>query len=226
MWVVTPRYYYKRRRDAESLRAAPRGVTYLEGCFIDTCTDEKSAPGSGYFGIDIVTSDGGERDHRVLYAKTVQEQGAWVAALRRGARVVEFRDKYALVPGTAGLLGRGRFSSVHLCTLRAEKPRRGASSPKRARDKKKFAVKVIDKKDIKPAEKAMLQTEIAILKLVRHPHIIRMEDVFESRNHIYIVMELITGGELFNRINKRPRLSEESARKIVKALVEAIQYVR
>ena len=54
MWVVTPRYYYKRRRDAESLRAAPRGVTYLEGCFIDTCTDEKSAPGSGYFGIDIV----------------------------------------------------------------------------------------------------------------------------------------------------------------------------
>lgn len=44
-----------------------------------------------------------------------------------------------------------------------------------------------------------------VLKLVNHPNIIRMEGLYESRHHIYIVMEKLNGGELFERIVGRPR---------------------
>ena len=43
---------------------------------------------------------------------------------------------------------------------------------------------------------------IAVLKLVNHPNIIRMEGVYENKTHIFIVMEKLSGGELFERIGK------------------------
>jgi serine/threonine protein kinase len=54
-------------------------------------------------------------------------------------------------------------------------------------------------------EKGLLRTEIAVLKLVNHPNIIRMEGLYESKQYLYIVMEMLTGGELFERIVGRPR---------------------
>ena len=70
-----------------------------------------------------------------------------------------------------------------------------------------FAVKVIDRSKIKPKEKELLRTEVAILKLVRQPNIIRLEGVFESRASIHIVMELLEGGELcvFAIVFEHPR---------------------
>jgi serine/threonine protein kinase len=67
------------------------------------------------------------------------------------------------------------------------------------------AVKIIDKATIEPEEKGLLRSEIAVLKLVNHPNIIRMEGLYESKNYIYIVMEMLKGGELFERIVGRPR---------------------
>jgi serine/threonine protein kinase len=46
---------------------------------------------------------------------------------------------------------------------------------------------------------------LIVLKLVDHPNIIRMEGLYESKNYIYIVMEILKGGELFERIVGRPR---------------------
>ena len=46
---------------------------------------------------------------------------------------------------------------------------------------------------------------IPVLKLVNHPNIIRMEGLYESKQYLYIVMEMLTGGELFERIVGRPR---------------------
>jgi serine/threonine protein kinase len=41
---------------------------------------------------------------------------------------------------------------------------------------------------------------LIVLKLVNHPNIIRMEGLYENKNNIYIVMEKLSGGELFERI--------------------------
>jgi serine/threonine protein kinase len=48
-------------------------------------------------------------------------------------------------------------------------------------------------------------TWYSVLKLVNHPNIIRMEGLYESKQYLYIVMEMLTGGELFERIVGRPR---------------------
>lgn len=44
-----------------------------------------------------------------------------------------------------------------------------------------------------------------MLKLVNHPNIIKLEGLYESKNYIYIVMEMLKGGELFERIVGKPR---------------------
>ncbi len=88
-------------------------------------------------------------------------------------------------------IGNGRFSRVCQCTRRD--------------DRAQFAVKIICKEELSDIEKKLLRTEIAILKLVQHPQIIHMEAVYESRDCIYIVTELLKGGELFHKICGRAR---------------------
>lgn len=72
---------------------------------------------------------------------------------------------------------------------------------------------MIDKSQIAvdAREKEALRTEIAILRLVRHPHIVRMEEIFESQQHLYIVMSLVRHGDLFDRIIARKRFPEKTA---------------
>lgn len=90
---------------------------------------------------------------------------------------------------------------------------------------KHCAVKIIDKATIEPEEKGLLRTEIAVLKLVNHPNIIRMEGLYESKQHIYIVMEMLKGGELFERIVGRPRFTELEAAKLIRPLLESVAYL-
>jgi calcium/calmodulin-dependent protein kinase I len=87
------------------------------------------------------------------------------------------------------------------------------------------AVKIIDKATIEPEEKGLLRTEIAVLKLVNHPNIIRMLGLYESKQFIYIVMEMLKGGELFERIVGRPRFTELEAAKLIRPLLESVAYL-
>ncbi len=64
-----------------------------------------------------------------------------------------------------------------------------------------------------------------MLKLVQHPHIVRLEDVYETPTTMYIVMELLEGGELFDRIVGRSRFSEDEARRLARPLIEAVAYL-
>ena len=64
------------------------------------------------------------------------------------------------------------------------------------------------------AERDTLRTEIAILKLVRHPNIVSFADMFETPKKIFIVMNLVNGGDLFDRIQLRRRFTEDNARYI------------
>ena len=88
-----------------------------------------------------------------------------------------------------------------------------------------YAVKVIDKSTIEPDEKSLLRTEIAVLKLVNHPNIIHMEGLFETKTHLYIVMEMLKGGELFERIVGRPRFTELEAARLLRPLLESVAYL-
>ncbi|XP_053609286.1 ovarian-specific serine/threonine-protein kinase Lok [Plodia interpunctella] len=70
-----------------------------------------------------------------------------------------------------------------------------------------------------------IMNEINIMKALRHPCIISTEEVFDSRETVYIVLELMQGGELFDRITKRGHLSEQLTRFYFRQMVLAVKYL-
>ena len=90
----------------------------------------------------------------------------------------------------------------------------------------RFAVKVISKKLMKGKESLILN-EIHILKKVSkgNNNIVTLHDYFESPNNLYLVMDLCTGGELFDRIISKGSFYEEDAAKIIRIVCSAIQYL-
>ena len=59
-----------------------------------------------------------------------------------------------------------------------------------------------------------MRREIKILHLFMHPHIIRLYEVIETGSDIFVVMEFVNGGEMFDYIVEKKRLSEGEARKV------------
>ncbi|XP_031404111.1 CBL-interacting serine/threonine-protein kinase 23-like isoform X2 [Punica granatum] len=87
------------------------------------------------------------------------------------------------------------------------------------------AVKILDKeKVLKHKMIDQIKREISTMKLVRHPNVIRMYEVMASKTKIYIVLELVTGGELFDKIASKGRLKEDEARKYFQQLINAVDY--
>ncbi|KAJ3026637.1 UNVERIFIED_CONTAM: hypothetical protein HDU68_005309 [Siphonaria sp. JEL0065] len=89
-----------------------------------------------------------------------------------------------------------------------------------------FAVKVISKKLMAGREHLILN-EIEILKKVSkgNHHIVTLHDYFETPNNLYLVMDLCTGGELFDRIVERGSFFEEDAAEIIRTVLEAVAYL-
>ncbi|KAF7036530.1 hypothetical protein CFC21_047166 [Triticum aestivum] len=62
------------------------------------------------------------------------------------------------------------------------------------------------------------------MKLVRHPNVVRLHEVLASRKKIFIILEFITGGELFDKIIRHGRLSEADARKYFQQLIDGVDF--
>ena len=77
-----------------------------------------------------------------------------------------------------------------------------------------YAIKMFSREAVaSPQLAASIKREIAVMKHVRHPNIVSLREVLASKTHIFIVLELITGGELFDRIvtSGAPRARASSA---------------
>ncbi|KAI1316793.1 hypothetical protein EDD11_009459 [Mortierella claussenii] len=86
------------------------------------------------------------------------------------------------------------------------------------------AVKIILKKTVKGHED-MVEKEIGVLKNLSHPNIVNFLDWFESRDKYYLVFDLASGGELFDKICDQGRFTENNAATIMKEVIEAIEYL-
>jgi serine/threonine protein kinase len=88
-----------------------------------------------------------------------------------------------------------------------------------------FAIKIISRDMIiKQQMEEQLKKEIAIMKMLKHPNIIELTEVLQTKNHIYIVLELVSGGELFDKIVKLKRFDEKTARGYFQQLINGISY--
>ncbi|KAF5802870.1 putative protein kinase CAMK-CAMKL-CHK1 family [Helianthus annuus] len=87
------------------------------------------------------------------------------------------------------------------------------------------AVKVLAKSTIlKHKMVDQIKREISIMKIVRHPNIVRLHEVLSSQTKIYIILEFVTGGELFDRIVHKTKLSENEARGYFQQLIDAVAH--
>ena len=92
------------------------------------------------------------------------------------------------------------------------------------KDGSKWAVKIIDKKSA-GQDMDRLETEIEILKKVSHPNIIRLKGIYDTKSMFYIITELVTGGELFDKIVEVGNYSEKDAAVLVQKMLSAIGYL-
>lgn len=88
----------------------------------------------------------------------------------------------------------------------------------------KVAVKIILKKNVKGNDQ-MVYDELDMLQRLSHPHIVRFVDWFESRDKYYIITQLATGGELFDRICEKGKFTEKDASATIKQVLQAVDYL-
>jgi len=120
-------------------------------------------------------------------------------------------DRYEL----KDLLGTGAFSQVRLAESKVETGQL-------------YAVKIIDKTALKGKEDS-LENEIKVLRRfsdrLKHPNIVQLLETYEDRSKVYLVMELVTGGELFDRIVEKGSYTEKDAADLIRQVLEAVDYM-
>lgn len=139
-----------------------------------------------------------------------------------GHRVVKFFNKISGQPDSyvnkadfvfGRTLGAGSFGVVR----QARKLSSGEN----------LAIKILLKKALKGSDVQlqMLYDELSILQMLNHPNIVNFKDWFESKDKFYIVTQLATGGELFDRILSRGNFTEEDAVKIIVQILDGVEYI-
>ncbi|XP_069557087.1 serine/threonine-protein kinase SIK3 homolog isoform X3 [Brachyistius frenatus] len=107
-------------------------------------------------------------------------------------------------------IGKGNFAVVKLATHIITKA--------------KVALKMVDKTQLDDENLKKIFREVQIMKLLKHPHIIRLYQVMETEKMIYLVTEYASGGEIFDHLVAHGRMAEKDARKKFKQIVAAVHF--
>uniref|UniRef100_A0A3Q3KT90 non-specific serine/threonine protein kinase n=1 Tax=Mastacembelus armatus TaxID=205130 RepID=A0A3Q3KT90_9TELE len=107
-------------------------------------------------------------------------------------------------------IGKGNFAVVKLAT--------------HVLTKAKVAIKIVDKTQLDDENLKKIFREVQIMKLLKHPHIIRLYQVMETERMIYLVTEYASGGEIFDHLVAHGRMAEKDARKKFKQIVAAVHF--
>jgi len=109
-------------------------------------------------------------------------------------------------------IGDGNFAEVKECVHR--------------KTGKKYALKIIDKSKTRGAkETKMIENEVRTMQVIRHPNCVALYDVFDTEDELFLVMELVEGGDLFDRIVEKGKYAESDAVRLVRNMATAIQHL-
>lgn len=108
-------------------------------------------------------------------------------------------------------LGEGGFAEVFEATNKV--------------DGNKVAIKCIKREAMEKEDIEAIFQEVRVLESLNHPNIVHLFEFFEEPTHYYMVMEVISGGELFDRIVAKTFYNEKEARDLVVVLLRALKYM-
>ncbi|XP_052616209.1 serine/threonine-protein kinase SIK2 isoform X3 [Peromyscus californicus insignis] len=123
--------------------------------------------------------------------------------LQRGPVRVGFYD-------IEGTLGKGNFAVVKLGRHRITKT--------------EVAIKIIDKSQLDAVNLEKIYREVQIMKMLDHPHIIKLYQVMETKSMLYLVTEYAKNGEIFDYLANHGRLNESEARRKFWQILSAVDY--
>jgi len=157
---------------------------------------EKVSPGDG----------GGKKNDATSIKKDNVKEGAMCHSgfiIDNSGKITEFYDI------DKKKLGEGSYGAVSKCTNKATGVTR--------------AVKAISKSQMKNLDR--FKQEIAIMKIMDHPNIIKLYESFEDHRNIYLILEICAGGELFDRIIDMGHFTEVQAAIVMQHMFRAIFYM-
>ncbi|XP_029354623.1 death-associated protein kinase 2a isoform X1 [Echeneis naucrates] len=92
-----------------------------------------------------------------------------------------------------------------------------------------FAAKFIKKRQSMASSRGVrredIEREVYILRQIQHPNIVTLHDVYENRTDVVLILELVSGGELFDFLAQKESLSEEEATQFIKQILEGVNYL-
>ncbi|KAM7003385.1 death-associated protein kinase 2 isoform 1-T1 [Tautogolabrus adspersus] len=92
-----------------------------------------------------------------------------------------------------------------------------------------YAAKFIKKRQSRASRRGVkreeIEREVIILQQLQHPNIVALHDVFENRMDVVLILELVSGGELFDFLAQKESLSEEEATQFIKQILNGVQYL-
>ncbi|XP_030586899.1 death-associated protein kinase 2 isoform X2 [Archocentrus centrarchus] len=113
------------------------------------------------------------------------------------------------------VLGSGQFAIVKRCT---EKSTGNAYAAK-------FIKKRLSRVSRRGVKKEEIEREVGILQQLQHPNIVELHDVYENRTDVVLILELVSGGELFDFLAQKESLSEEEATQFIKQVLDGVQHL-
>ncbi|CAD8133301.1 unnamed protein product [Paramecium octaurelia] len=190
---------YKNGREQKEIAALFLTNVYLDLKFLGEQEKDK---------FPIILLNGNRK--LVLNARSQESQTKWIEQFKKTCILNNYRGVYTNIK----VLGKGTFAKV----LLAEK----------IGNKSKFAVKTFQKlalMDKTNTQRQGLLNEINLLRSCDHPNIIKLYEIYESGDYIYLVMELLEGGELFDLILETPQFIESKIALIMFKIFDALEYL-
>ena len=190
-------YYYKKKEEKNH-----RGMHNLSGVFIKK-GDDFEYDGKKYLSIVIVY-----KSEKSYYFDNEDDFNIWMEKLNAAVQNKSLFDKYEVKQK----IGNGKFGLVKFGINKETK--------------QQVAIKIMAKKNMDKSDLELAKVEIDILKIGQHPNIIKLYDIYENENYIYIIMEYCSGGDLLSYFEHYEyELKETKVCEIIHKLSMAIYYL-
>lgn len=189
-----------------------RNLSLKTGKSVPSCCHKD---GSRFFLVVSITEYVG--DHAMPHFKAVLHRSIQSTSLSSVSTSYAADSARTEIAGLVGwysiikVLGRGSFGSVSQATHRL------TGLP--------VAIKPLEEQKYAELKMSFPPREIELMWRLKHPHIVHLYDILYAKDAVYLIMEIVGGGELFDFVLQKERLSEHEARKLFREIVSAVDYM-